>query len=473
MEDSINTNVDAEKIQKDKLKEITDKLETGIKELYDSEKYVTWLNTMSKFHQYSLNNTILIAMQHPGATMVAGFTQWQKDFERHVKKGSKAIRILAWNPYKEKIEKDKIDPDTKEPIKDENGNTVKIVKEVQRPSYKVVNVFDISQTEGKTLSTLGVNELEGSVNNFEVFFEALKRACPVRMSFEDIQGSAKGYFHQKEQRIAIKEGMSEIQTIKTAIHEMAHQKLHSEEIEKIKGEKRAVTRNEKEIEAESVAYTVCQHFGIDTSDYSFGYVAGWSEGKELAELKASLLTIRRAAASMINDIEGHIKEINLERDAVKEPEISENATISFYVAECMEFPTYGEYHEVDTLKEAFDKLDLIPPLRLNGNPGIGFIVHDEGSDISEAMYPLVQAGQIQYGALNLVDYYKRSPLVNGVVAECEQILKDRKEGRSGIVSPKTENQSKKKKSVFADLRQKKAMIANKASVAAKAQEAQL
>ena len=176
---------------------------------------------------------------------------------------------------------------------------------------------------------------------------------------------------------------------------------------------------------------------------------------------------------MINDIEGHIKEINLERDAVKEPEISENATISFYVAECMEFPTYGEYHEVDTLKEAFDKLDLIPPLRLNGNPGIGFIVHDEGSDISEAMYPLVQAGQIQYGALNLVDYYKRSPLVNGVVAECEQILKDRKEGRSGIVSPKTENQSKKKKSVFADLRQKKAMIANKASVAAKAQEAQL
>ena len=178
-------------------------------------------------------------------------------------------------------------------------------------------------------------------------------------------------------------------------------------------------------------------------------------------------------ASMINDIEGHIKEINLERDAVKEPEISENATISFYVAECMEFPTYGEYHEVDTLKEAFDKLDLIPPLRLNGNPGIGFIVHDEGSDISEAMYPLVQAGQIQYGALNLVDYYKRSPLVNGVVAECEQILKDRKEGRSGIVSPKTENQSKKKKSVFADLRQKKAMIANKASVAAKAQEAQL
>ena len=216
-------------------------------------------------------------MQKPDATMVAGYSQWQKDFERNVKKGEKAIRIIAWNPYNRDIVRNKIDPVTKLPIRDENGNYVKEEATEKVPSFRVVSVFDISQTEGKELPNLGVNELEGQVDNYTTFFEALKRTCPVPIEFNDIQTGAKGYFQPKEQRITIKEGMSG-----------------------------------REIEAESVAYTVCQHFGIDTSEYSFGYVAAWANDKELVELKASLLTIRNAASSMIDDIEGHIKEINLE-----------------------------------------------------------------------------------------------------------------------------------------------------------------
>lgn len=581
MENNTATKVmEPDEVRKNKVQEITDRLETGIKELFDSEKYVTWLNTMSKFHEYSLNNTILIAMQRPDATMVAGYTQWQKDFERNVNKGEKAIRILAWNPHKEKVERDKIDPETHEPVKDENGNTVKEIAEVQRPSYKVVNVFDVSQTEGKEIPTLAT-ELQGNVRNFQDFFEALKRTCPVPIEFENINGSARGYFHQKDQRIAIQEGMSEIQTIKTAIHEMAHQKLHSVEQENNqsyqskKQEEKAQTRSEKEVEAESVAYTVCQHFGIDTSDYSFGYVAGWSQGKEMAELKASLLTIRRAAASMIDDIEGHIKEIHLEKienmtideaaelladrldtfaydtdpysyndmiddreqaladlktdlvtgnnkslDGVEDflkgvieadclesaeaavllddlhafrekylevdkvQEVSK-ATITFYVAECMEFPSYGEYHETDNLKDAFEILDTIPPQRLNAVTGIGFVIHDESSAIDKGQYPLVQGDQIQYDAINMVDYYKDSPLVQGAVSECEAILKEREAVKDSVKEVVAASKSEKlvdkveastKKSLLADLKEKKAIVAErtaaKAAVVNKGQEVQ-
>lgn len=291
---------------KEKMKNITDKLEAGIKEIYTSGKYTTWLKTMSRFHKYSLNNSILIMMQKPNATMVAGYSQWQKDFERNVKKGEKAIRIIAWNPYNREVVRNKVDPDTNIPIKDENGDYVKEEATEKVPSFRIVSVFDISQTEGKELPRLGVNELEGDIDSFDTLFEALKRTCPVPIEFKDIQGSAKGYFKPVEQRIAIKEGMSDIQTIKTTVHEMAHQKLHSGIIDNTQ------TVSSKEIEAESVAYTVCQHFGIDTSDYSFGYVAGWAKDKEMVELKASLLTIRNTASSMIDEIEGHIREINLE-----------------------------------------------------------------------------------------------------------------------------------------------------------------
>ncbi len=310
----------AEKItQYDRVKEITDQLEAGIAELFESDQYKQWLTTMSRFHDYSLNNTILIAMQKPDATLVAGYTAWKKQFGRQVNKGEKGIRILAPTPYKQKVEVDKKDPNTGEILKNPDGTNQKEIKEILHPAFKVVNVFDVSQTDGREIPSLGVNELTGDVAEFEMFFEALKRTCPVPMEFEEINGKAKGYYHQTECRIAIQKDMSQIQTVKTAIHEMAHQKLHAIDPTKKKSDQELeeLTRNGKEVEAESVAYTVCQHYGIDTSDYSFSYIAGWSQGKETPELKASLNTIRKAASEMINEIDEHMQELVAEKEVEK------------------------------------------------------------------------------------------------------------------------------------------------------------
>lgn len=306
----------AEKTQYDRVKEITDQLEAGIENLFNSDQYKQWLTTMSRFHDYSLNNTLLIAMQKPDATLVAGYTTWKNQFDRQVNKGEKGIRILAPTPYKKKVEVDKTDPNTGEILKNPDGSNQKEIQEVLCPAFKVVSVFDVSQTDGRELPSLGVNELTGDVEQYEMFFEALKRTCPVPMEFEQISSGAKGYYHQIEQRIAIQEGMSQIQTVKTAIHEMAHQKLHAIDPNLKKSEQNLenISRGGKEVEAESVAYTVCQHYGIDTSDYSFAYIAGWSQGKETPELKASLNTIRKAASEMINDIDGHMKELLQEKE---------------------------------------------------------------------------------------------------------------------------------------------------------------
>ena len=303
-------------VKKKHLEEITEKLEKGVQEIFESDKYKTWLSTMSKFHHYSLNNTILIALQRPDATSVAGYQAWKRNFGRQVRKGEKGIKIIAPSPYKVKTEQDKIDPFTHQKILDFNGEPVKEVVEVERPAFRVATVFDVSQTEGKELPTLGVDELSGQVNEFDQFFEALKRTSPVPMAFEDIQSGAKGYFHVQDQRIAIQEGMSETQTIKTAIHEMTHATLHS--TEKLKAEGVQKSSQSKEVEAESVAYTICQHYGIDTSDYSFAYIAGWSSGKETAELKESLETIRSTASDLINRIDGHLEELKKEREAAIE-----------------------------------------------------------------------------------------------------------------------------------------------------------
>lgn len=306
----------AEKTQYDRVKEITDQLEAGIENLFNSDQYKQWLTTMSRFHDYSLNNTLLIAMQKPDATLVAGYTTWKNQFGRQVNKGEKGIRILAPTPYKKKVEVDKTDPNTGEILKNSDGSNQKEIQEVLRPAFKVVSVFDVSQTDGRELPSLGVNELTGDVEQYEMFFEALKRTCPVPMEFEQISSGAKGYYHQIEQRIAIQEGMSQIQTVKTAIHEMAHQKLHAIDpnLKKSQQNLENISRGGKEVEAESVAYTVCQHYGIDTSDYSFAYIAGWSKGKETPELKASLDTIRKAASEMINDIDGHMKLLHQEKE---------------------------------------------------------------------------------------------------------------------------------------------------------------
>lgn len=306
----------AENRNAQQVREITDKLEQGIKELFESERFKEYLKTMSKFYNYSFNNTLLIAMQKPDATLIAGCTAWQRNFDRHVMKGEKGIKILAPAPYKVQEEREKLDPATQKPVLDKDGKPVTETVEVTRPAFKVVSVFDVSQTDGKELPDIAVDELTGSVENYAAFFDALKELSPVPIAFENITDGAKGYFSHVENRIAIQEGMSEIQTIKTAIHEIAHAKLHAVTPgEKVAPEDKK-DRRTKEVEAESVAYTVCQRYGIETSDYSFGYIAGWSSDKETKELKGSLETIRKTAAEMITGIDEKLKE----RLAVKEQE---------------------------------------------------------------------------------------------------------------------------------------------------------
>ena len=310
-------NTKAQMTEKQKVKEITDKLEAGLKELFESEKYKSYLSTMSKFHNYSFNNTLLIAMQKPEATLVAGYQAWQKNFERHVNKGEKAIRILAPAPYKIKEERDKLDPVTGELMFDENGIPQKEEVEITIPAFRAVSVFDVSQTDGKPIPELEVNELLSTVEGYEDFVQALMNISPVPIAFEDIPGDSKGYFNTAEKRIAVQENMSESQTLKTMVHEVAHSMLHDKEVNQSM-EIPEKDRNTKEVEAESVAFTVCQHFGIDTSDYSFGYIAGWSSGRNMKELKSSLDTIRKTASELITGIERALQELQINREIEQE-----------------------------------------------------------------------------------------------------------------------------------------------------------
>ena len=297
----------------DRMKEITDRLETGIMDLFESGRFQAYLDTMARFHNYSFNNTILIAMQ--GGQLVAGYNKWRDEFHRNVKKGEKGIKIFAPAPYKVKKEVPKLD-EQGQPVRDKDGNPVTEQKEIQVPAFKIVSVFDVSQTEGEPLPTLGVEELTGDVERYQDFFKALEQTSPVPMAFEDIPGGSHGYYHLTEKRIAIQENMSELQTLKTAIHEIAHAKLHAIDPEAPVTEQadRPDSRT-REVQAESVAYTVCQHYGLDTSDYSFGYVAGWSSGKDLKELRASLETIRATAHELITTIDGHLAELQQQRQA--------------------------------------------------------------------------------------------------------------------------------------------------------------
>ena len=300
----------------ERMKEITDRLETGIQELFESERYKAYLTTMSKFHSYSFNNTLLIAMR--GGQLVAGYNKWRDDFHRNVKKGEKAIKILAPAPFKAKKEVQKLDAQGR-PVMGKDGKPVTEVQEIQVPAFKIVSVFDVSQTEGEPLPSIGVEELTGSVERYGEFFKALEQTSPVPIGFEDIPGGSHGYYHLTEKRIAIQEGMSELQTLKTAIHEIAHSKLHAidPEAPAIEQADRPDSRT-REVQAESVAYAVCQHYGLDTSDYSFGYVAGWSSGKDLKELKASLETIRATAHELITTIDDHLAQLQKERQAQQE-----------------------------------------------------------------------------------------------------------------------------------------------------------
>ena len=364
---------------RERLQEITAGIEQGIKELFESEKYMRYLSVMSKFHRYSVNNTMLIYMQRPDATLVAGFNKWKNQFERHVKKGEHGITIIAPTPYKKKIEEMKRDPDTHAPILDANGKAVMEEKEIEIPMFRPVKVFDVSQTDGKPLPELA-SSLSGTVPHYEAFMEALRRSAPVPIEFEPMAGNMDGYFSSEQQRIAIREGMSEVQTVSAAVHETAHSKLHDPkkyEIEQswkvvmdsgggtvrdfqsgfateVEAEQFATemgwrfvdenrfewrlevqedltavkqaakNRNTAEVEAESISYAVCQYFGIQTGENSFGYIASWSKDKELKELRASLETINKTSCELINDIERNYKEICKERGidltAAPEPE---------------------------------------------------------------------------------------------------------------------------------------------------------
>lgn len=319
---------------KERLKEITDSIETGIKELFESDKYKSYLQTMSRFHKYSLNNTMLISMQKPDATFVAGFNKWRDGFSRYVKKGEKGIKIIAPTPYKIKEEREKLDPQTKAPLLDASGKVQTEEVEIQIPMFRVVSVFDVLQTEGEPLPTLASN-LTGNVQQFEVFMEAVKRTAPVPLEIKPMSNTTDGYYHIEDKRIAIREGMSEVQTISAAIHEVAHSLLHNREMEKEmqaqQGENtkpiKPKDRNTEEVEAESISFAVCNYYGIQTGENSFGYIAAWSKGKELAELRASLETINKTSSELISGIDTHFAEIIKERGmdiATETPDIGKS-----------------------------------------------------------------------------------------------------------------------------------------------------
>lgn len=312
----VNAAKPKKKTRAEAVKEITEKLKHGLEELFDSDKFKEYLDAMSKFYRYSFNNSLLIAMQKPDATLVASYRSWQKNFNRNVNKGEKGIRILAPTPYKIKEEREVINPLSGQPMLDEKGDVQMEEVEVSLTGFKVAYVFDVSQTSGEPLPEIGAEELLQSVDDYQIFIEALRNVAPVPVEMQEIDGEAKGYFSPVAQKIVIQSGMSESQTVKTAVHEIAHSLLHDTVHARMEGVDATgkKDRNTKEVEAEAVAYTVCQHFGIDTSDYSFGYVAGWSSGREMRELKKSMETIQKTAAELIERIEENIQKIRKKRD---------------------------------------------------------------------------------------------------------------------------------------------------------------
>ena len=427
----------AESKQQQQLKEITEKLEQGVKELFTSEKYMEYLRVMSQFHNYSFSNTLLIAMQKPEATLVAGYGAWQNKFERNVKKGEKAIKIFAPAPRKVEVERDMLDPGTQSPVIDENGEVKKEKVTVQQPYFKITSVFDVSQTDGKPLPELDtVQDLTGSVEGYNIFFEALKRTSKVPMDFQPIEGGSHGFYHQIDKRIAIAEGMSEAQNVKTGIHEIAHSRLHDRDM--IDAENGImVDRRTREVQAESVAYTICQHYGIETSDYSFGYIAGWSEGKEMKELRSSMEVIRREADSMIKEIDGHLADIRREREQETEltVEMEKSFIAKYYVVEDLQVRGALQIEKFDDLETALNAYFALPNDKVralgieNSKPRTGsldFIHCHDGVD------EIVQDYQKVEGWMN--------PEIVAVVDRIQTVLEEREGERKvyQMASPQSE-----------------------------------
>uniref|UniRef100_N2AH87 DUF4316 domain-containing protein n=1 Tax=Eubacterium plexicaudatum ASF492 TaxID=1235802 RepID=N2AH87_9FIRM len=456
---------DQKQSNKERLQEITAGIEQGIKELFESEKYMDYLRTMSRFHSYSTNNIMLIHMQMPHASHVAGFNKWKNQFGRHVKKGERSIKIIAPTPFKKKVEEIKRDPDTKAPVLDQDGKAIWEEKEIQIPMFKIVSVFDVSQTEGKPLPQLA-SDLKGDVQNYEIFMEALRRSSPVPMKIAPIRDSADGFFSADTQSITIREGMSEVQTVSAAVHEITHAKLHNYEKERLaargdetKEPPKPKDRRTEEVEAESVSYSVCQYYGIQTGENSFGYIASWSKGKELPELKASLDTINKTASSLIHDIDTHFAEICKERGidlAVQteqmvqgEPEQKESIqtemaqeqsgpeSLRYYVAECMEFPDMGEHHENLSLADAIRLYNAIPAERMNGVKGIGFELPEDGSLYGGASYPILEGDTIDVDMVYLIDEFRDNPLIRKAVDDLIAAMPE-----AEVIRPEPEKQPK-------------------------------
>lgn len=352
---------------KERLKEITDSIEQGIQALFESDKYMEYLRTMSRFHHYSLNNTILIAMQRPDATLVAGFKKWRDQFSRNVKRGEKSIKIIAPTPIKKKIEKKRVDPLTNTPLLDADGNVMTEEVVIKIPMFKVVSVFDVLQTEGEPLPQLASN-LTGDVQQYDVFMEALRRSSPVPVAFEDMEPETDGYFSESSQRIAIRSGMSEKQTVSAVIHEITHSKLHNYEKERLavaQADENAEppkpkSRRTEEVEAESVSFAVCAYYGIQTDENSFGYIAGWSKDKELPELRASLETINKAASELIDDVDHHFADIIKERGIDMATQQAGTITADELAADIdafsYDYDTYGYHDAVDDREAAVAEL---------------------------------------------------------------------------------------------------------------------
>ena len=365
------------------LKEISERLEQGVKEIFTSERYTEYLNTMSKFHNYSFNNTLLITMQKPEATLVAGYHAWQKKFNRHVKRGEKGIQIIAPAPIREKQEIEKIDPVTKEPVIGDDGQPETEIVEMVIPRFRATTVFDVSQTEGEPIAELEVPELTGSVQFYDTFMQALQNISPVPIRMMNVEGDAKGYYHQTEKYIAIKEDMSNVQTMKTGVHEVSHALLHDREVMDAEGVLKDQTT--KEVEAESIAYIVCNHFGLDTSEYSFTYIASWCESRDMKALKASMDTIRKTSAEIIENIEAQMYELEMERP----------------------------------IRDTFHKKDLI--LHLSGSMG------------SEFTYDLIENMSREQLEQNVEEYV--SLLESGEIEENEKPLESFLEEKGAAVTP--------------------------------------
>ena len=365
------------------LKEISERLEQGVKEIFTSERYTEYLNTMSKFHNYSFNNTLLITMQKPEATLVAGYQAWQKKFNRHVKRGEKGIQIIAPAPIREKQEIEKIDPVTKEPVIGDDGQPETEIVEMVIPRFRVTTVFDVSQTEGEPIAELEVPELTGSVQFYDTFMQALQNISPVPIRMMNVEGEAKGYYHQTEKYIAIKEDMSNVQTMKTGVHEVSHALLHDREVMDAEGVLKDQTT--KEVEAESIAYIVCNHFGLDTSEYSFTYIASWCESRDMKALKASMDTIRKTSSEVIENIEAQMHELEMERP----------------------------------IRDTFHKEDLI--LHLSGSMG------------SEFTYDLIENMSREQLEQNVEEYV--SLLESGEIEENEKPLESFLEEKGAAVTP--------------------------------------